>query len=250
MGQKLFFVLSICLFLILIQPNDTYAEQNKIDYNLLSDTLVTLLNPHIAEAVEHYYGYNKSYGLYDIEILSISREEEEGFRFRVKVQVNTFEAAHNPPYGKETIIFEVAIDKVEVIEFIHEGNEKERKIKHFYDEAISDIRKTFKLNLNSFKELTYKQLLYESEKQKEYKSLSNIATDIIVNEINPEIKPPYKNVIEPVTFIKENKGYILFKKVDGTNIVFQLSKLNGKWEVVKKERKQGRKMKKELLWYM
>src|SRR5699024_3272644 len=142
MGQKLFFVLSICLFLILIQPNDTYAEQNKIDYNLLSDTLVTLLNPHIAEAVEHYYGYNKSYGLYDIEILSISREEEGGFRFRVKVQVNTFEAAHNPPYGKETIIFEVAIDKVEVIEFIHKGDEKERKIKHFYDETISDIRKT------------------------------------------------------------------------------------------------------------
>src|SRR5690625_1122344 len=250
MGQKLFFVLSICLFLILIQPNDTYAEQNKIDYNLLSDTLVTLLNPHIAEAVEHYYGYNKSYGLYDIEILSISREEEEGFRFRVKVQVNTFEAAHNPPYGKETIIFEVAIDKVEVIEFIHEGDKKKKKIKYFYDETISDIRKTFKLNLDSFKEFTYKQLLYESEKQKEYKSLSNIATDIIVNEINPEIKPPYKNVIEPVTFIKENKGYILFKKVDGTNIVFQLSKLNGKWEVVKKERKQGRKMKKELLWYM
>lgn len=57
-------------------------------------------------------------------------------------------------------------------------------------------------------------------------------------------------MIEPVTFIKENKGYILFKKADGTNIVFQLSKLNGKWEVVKKERKQGRKMKKELLWYM
>src|SRR5699024_1765172 len=163
MGQKLFFVLSICLFLILIQPNATHAEHNRIDYNLLSDTLVTLLNPHIAEAVEHTDGYNKSYGLYDIEMLSISIAEEEGVRFRVKTQVDTVEAAHNPPYGKETIIFEVAIDKVEVIEFIHEGNEKERKIKHFYDEAISDIRKTFKLNLNSFKELTYKQLLYESE---------------------------------------------------------------------------------------
>jgi len=250
MKKKLHFVLSVCLFIFLIQPNNTYAKQDHINYNLLVDTLVTLLNPYISEVVEHYYGYHKSYGLSDIKVLNISREKEGEFRFRVNIQVNTFEAAHNPPYGKETIIFEVTVDKIKVIQFIHEGDEEERKIKHFYDETISDIKQSFKLNVNTFKKITYNQLLYKSEKQKGYKSLLNIVTNIIVDELNPTIKPPYKNVIEPVTFIKENKGYILFKKADGTNIILQVSKLNDNWVVVKKESKQGKKMKKDLLWYM
>ncbi|CAM3248614.1 DUF3888 domain-containing protein [Filibacter tadaridae] len=250
MKKKLWFVLSICLFIILIQSNVTNAKQNKLNNKLLIDTVITLLDPHISEAVENYYGYHKSYGLYDTKIIGITRKDEGGFKFKVKVQVNTFEAAHNPPYGKETILFEVDIDKVKVIQFIHEGDEEERKIAKFYDEAISDIAQTFKLNLNSFEKINYNQLLYKSEKQKEYKSLSDIVTDIIVNELNPEIKPPYKNVIDPVTFLKENQGYILFKKADGTNIVIQVSKSNGKWAVVKRESKQGKKMKNDLLWYM
>jgi hypothetical protein len=250
MRGKFYFILSICLFMILIQPNNTDAEQNKIDNKLLLDTLLTLLDPYISEEIERYYGYQKSYGLYDAKILHISREKGEQFRFKVKVQINTFEEAHNPPYGKETIILEVDIDKVKVIKFIHEGDEEEKKIARFYDEVISDIRQTFKLNLNSFKKLNYEQLLYKSEKQREYKSLSDIVTDIIDNELTPEIIPPYKNVIEPVTFIKENQGYILFKKADGTNMVFQVFKLDGKWGVVKKESKQGKKMKNNLLWYM
>ena len=250
MKNKLCFVLLIFLFIILIQPNDTNAKQNKIENKLLLDTLITLLDPYISEAVEQYYGYHKSYGLYDAKILGISREKDGGFSFKVKVQVNTFEEAHNPPYGKETIILGVEVDKVKVIKFIHEGDEEERKIANFYNETIADIKETFKINLNSFKKIKYEQLLYKSEKQKEYKSLSDIVTDIIVNDLNPEIKPPYKNIIEPVTFIKNNQGYILFKKADGTNIVFQLSRLNGKWVVVKKERRQGKKMKNDLLWYM
>ena len=250
MKNKLCFVLLIFLFIILIQPNDTNAKQNKIENKLLLDTMITLLDPYISEAVEQYYGYHKSYGLYDAKILGISREKDGGFSFKVKVQVNTFEEAHNPPYGKETIILGVEVDKVKVIKFIHEGDEEERKIANFYNEAITDIKETFKINLNSFKKIKYEQLLYKSEKQKEYKSLSDIVTDIIVNELNPEIKPPYKNIIEPVTFIKNNQGYILFKKADGTNIVFQVSRLNGKWVVVKEESRQGKKMKNDLLWYM
>ncbi|MCM3399349.1 DUF3888 domain-containing protein [Oceanobacillus profundus] len=250
MKNKLCFVLLIFLFIILIQPNDTNAKQNKIENKLLLDTMITLLDPYISEAVEQYYGYHKSYGLYDAKILGISREEDGGFSFNVKVQVNTFEEAHNPPYGKETIILGVEVGKVKVIKFIHEGDEEERKIANFYNEAITDIKETFKINLNTFKKIKYEQLLYKSEKQKEYKSLSDIVTNILVNELNPEIKPPYKNIIEPVTFIKNNQGYILFKKADGTNIVFQVSRLNGKWVVVKEESRQGKKMKNDLLWYM
>lgn len=253
MKRKFCFILLFCLLIILIQPNDTNAAQNKVDNKLLLDTLITLLDPYISEGIEHYYGYHKSYGLYDAKILNISREEEGGFRFKVKVQISTFEAAHNPPYGKETIILEVDVDKVKVIKFIHEGDEWERKITSFYDKAISDILQTFKLNLNLFKKLNYEQLMFKSEKQKKYKSLSDIVTDIINNELTTEINTPYtpyKNVINPVTFIKGNQGYILFKKADGTNIVLGVSKLNDKWVIVNRESKQGKKMKNDLLWYM
>ncbi|WP_188455724.1 DUF3888 domain-containing protein [Virgibacillus oceani] len=253
MNRKLCLVLSIWLFFILIQPNNINAEQNKIDNTLLLDTLITLLNPYLSEGIEHYYGYHKSYGLYDIKIINISREEGREYSFKVKAQVNTFDEAHNPPYGIETIILEVNVDKVKIIKFIHKGDEWERKITDFYDETISDILQTYELNLNSFKKLYYKQLLFKSEKQKEYKSLSNIVTGIIDNQLTSEINSPYtpnKNVITPVTFIKGNQGYILFKKADGTNIVVEVSKLNGKWVAVKEESKQGKKMKYDLLWYM
>ncbi|PAE29332.1 hypothetical protein CHI07_09240 [Paenibacillus sp. 7884-2] len=101
MKNKLCFVLLIFLFIILIQPNDTNAKQNKIENKLLLDTMITLLDPYISEAVEQYYGYHKSYGLYDAKILGISREEDGGFSFNVKVQVNTFEEAHTPPTVKK-----------------------------------------------------------------------------------------------------------------------------------------------------
>lgn len=98
-----------------------------------------------------------------------------------------------------------------MINFIHKGDEEEKKINEFYKEVLLDILQTFNLRLESFSKYSYEQLLYKSEKQKEYKVLSDIVTDIIENDLNSNIKPPYKNVIDPVTFIKGNQGYILLK---------------------------------------
>lgn len=252
MKRILWLILTICLFTITIQPSNINAKE-ETDRTLQSDFLIALLNPSIAEAVEAYYGYHKSYGLYDIKILDIERQKESAYSFKVKVQVNTFEEAHNPPYGKETIVLQVEPDKVKVNEFIHQGDAYERKIAKFYDETLLDIQNTFKLNLDAFEKLTYDQLSFKAEKQKPYKSLSNLVNDMIEIEVNPEINTPstpYKNVITPVTFINKNEGYILFKKANGTNVVFIVSKPDGKWVVVNKKSKQGKKMKNELLWYM
>jgi len=252
MKRILWLILTICLFTIFIQPSKINAKEETAR-TLQSDLLITLLNPAISEAIEAYYGYHKSYGLYDIKILDITRQKESAYSFRVKVQVNTFEEAHNPPYGKETVVLLVETDKVKVIKFDHQGDAYERKIAKFYDETLLDIQNTFKLNLAAFEKLTYDQLFYKAEKEKQYKSLTDLLTDIVEIEINPEINTPYspyKNVITPVTFINENEGYILFKKADGTNVVFKVSKSDGKWSVVNKKSKQGKKMKNDLLWYM
>lgn len=247
------FLLLFVLFIVLIQPNGVSAQASHVDDQSLHDTLITLLNPYISKEIERYYGYQKSYGLYDVKILELSRNEGNEYRFTVKVQVNTFEAAHNPPYGKETIVLDVGTDQVTVTSFIHEGDEWEKKITDFYDVVISDITHTFSLDLQSFRKYTYEQLMFLADIQKEYASLASIVTDIADNQLAPEINTPYtpyKNVIDPVTFIKDDRGYILFKHADGANVVLEMAKLNDKWVVVNKESKEGEKMENALLWYM
>ena len=248
--NKLFLGLSISLLLLSVQPNRINAAETELNNKLMYDALLTSLDPYISEEVVNYYGYYKQYGLFDAKIIRIIRQSEGSFSFTVTVQVITFEHAHNPPYGKETITFDVSPFGVKVINFVHEGDEEEMKINEFYKNVLLDILQTFNLRLESFSKYSYQQLLYKSEKQKEYKVLSDIATDIIVHDLNPDIKPPYKNVIDPVTFIKGTDGYILFKRSDGTNIVLQLAMENGKWVVVEKKNKQGKKMQNELIWYM
>ncbi|WP_129692219.1 DUF3888 domain-containing protein [Gottfriedia acidiceleris] len=250
MRKKYLLFISISFFIYLIQPNVIKASQNEVNNKLLHDSLLTTLYPYISEGVEDYYGYHKQFGLYDAEILSIKRESEGSFSFKAKVQVNTFEHALNPPYGKETMIFNVSPMGIKRISYVHEGDEEEKKLKQFYFETISDIKKSFHLNLDSYSEYNYSQLQYKAEKQKEYKSLAAITEKIVDNFLNPEIHPPYKNVIDPVTFIYGNKGYILFKRSDGTNTLYEVIKRNKEWEVVQKKNKKGKKMKNELLWYM
>lgn len=76
MKRRLRLVLLIWLFIILPHPKNTNAEQNKFENKLLLDTLITILNPYISEEIEQYYGYPKSYGLYDTKIIDIARKEE------------------------------------------------------------------------------------------------------------------------------------------------------------------------------
>lgn len=120
-------------------------------------------------------------------------------------------------------------------------DKKAKAIKKFYQKAISDIIRSFSLNLKNYK-------VYNSTEVP--KGLKNIITNITKNILNPEIKPPFKNVIDPVTFLKENKGYILFKKTNGINVVYTVQKVDDTWKIINKEFKQSKKMPKELIWYM
>ena len=250
MLRKLYWFVLIGMFFSLAQPHQFKASENNVDNKLLQDTLLTTLDPYITEGVIRYYGYPKQYGLYDAKIVSIKRDSEAEFGFTVKVQVTTFEAAHNPPYGIETITFYIDPSGVKRINYNHKGDEDEKKIQHFYNEIISDIKQSFQLNLTSYTEYSYLQLQYKAEKDKEFKSLADITEEIGDNILNPEIHPPFKNIIDPVTFINGNEGYILFKRADGTNTFYKVAKDNKGWKVVEKKSTKGKKMKNDLLWYM
>lgn len=240
------FILTFVILNFIFPPNIATASPS---YQGLADTLLTTLNPTISKEVQKFYKTNKQYGLYDAKIVHIQRVQEGGFSFLVKVQVTTFEHAHNPPYGTDTITLEVDPATVKVVDFVHIGDEEEKKVKQFYKEALADIQQTFALNLNDYQKYTYDQLFFESEIQKEFKSLSHITEKIVTTMLNPEIKPPVKNVIDPVTFIRGSSGYILFKSVDGTNYLYSLKKIGDEWQIFDKKKKKGKKMKAELLWY-
>lgn len=226
------------------------AQSEQPDYKLIYDTLITSLETSIQKEIINYYGYHKQYGLYDAKILSIIREPEGQFSFIVKIQVTTFDHAHDPPYGKETMTFKIDPFGVKKISFQHEGDKLEKDINEFYKATLSDIKQSFNLNSEPYSSYTYNQLQYQAEINKEFKSLFNIAEEIVINILLPERKIPYKNVIDPVTIIKGNTGYILFKKSDGTNVNYQVQKKDGNWIVTDKNSKQGKKMDYKLLWYV
>lgn len=226
------------------------SQSKQPDYKIIYDTLLTTLAPSIEKEIVNYYGYLKQYGLYDAKILSIVREHEGEFSFIAKVQVTTFEHAHDPPYGEETMTFKISPFGVQTISFQHEGDALEKEIHEFYKETLSDIKQSFHLNLASYSSHTYNQLQYQAEIHNEFTSLFTIAEEIATSILLPERKIPNKNVIDPVTFIKDNTGYILFKKSDGTNVIYQVQKKDGNWIVTDKKNKQGKKMDYKLPWYV
>lgn len=248
--KRLRYLLPLLFLSLLIQPLAPEAEQTKADQQSIQDALLTTLSTYISEGIIDYYGYDKSYGLFDAEILNIQREEKGGFTFTVEVHVNTFETAKNPPYGKETLQFKISPKGVKLLDFMHEGDEEEKKIHKFYKEVLIDIKQSFHLNLLPYERYDYNQLRYKAEQQNEYDSLAHIVEEIVINILSTDIQPPYKNVIDPVTFVKGEEGFILFKKADGTNFYYKVLKENGIWEVIDKDSQMGKKMKYDLLWYM
>lgn len=231
-----------------ILPCKIYAQSEQADDQLIRDTFITILNPFIEKEIDHYYGYPKQYGLYDVKILKIVKESQ--FSFKVSVEVTTFEHAHSPPYSKEIITFEVSPTGVSTLRYIHEADDVEKAINAFYRATLLDIQQSFKLDLASYTSYRYDQLQYQAEINNDMKSLAMIAEEIVTHILFPERKIPYKNVIDPVTFIKGNIGYMLFKRADGTNVSYQLQKKDGTWIVTDKTSKPGRKMEDLLPWYI
>lgn len=231
-----------------ILPCKIYAQSEQADDQLIRDTFITILNPFIEKEIDHYYGYPKQYGLYDVKILKIVKESQ--FSFKVSVEVTTFEHAHSPPYSKEIITFEVSPTGVSTLRYIHEADDVEKAINAFYRATLLDIQQSFKLDLASYTSYRYDQLQYQAEINNDMKPLAMIAEEIVTHILFPERKIPYKNVIDPVTFIKGNIGYMLFKRADGTNVSYQLQKKDGTWIVTDKTSKPGRKMEDLLPWYI
>lgn len=235
--------------LLILTSGNQKSQNEQPNYQLLYDTLLTTLDPSIQKEIINFYGYPKQYGLYDAKILSLIRNEGQ-FGFLAKIQVTTFEHAHDPPYGKETITFQIDPAGIKPTNFQHEGEQLEKDIKKFYEATLSDIKQSFQLNLESYASYTYNQLQYQAEITHEFTSLFNIVEEIATNVLFPERKIPNKNIMNPVTFIKDNNGYILFKMSDGMNVNYEVAMEDDNWKVTRKSSKEGKKMEDEIPWYV
>ncbi|MBT2699089.1 DUF3888 domain-containing protein [Bacillus sp. ISL-40] len=90
---------------------------------LLKELLIERLVDPISKAIETYYKpklWNRGFE----KIIKIEKDEEN-FIFYVTVQVETFEGAHNPPYGEETITFKIKSRQIVVVDYKHRDIPKE-----------------------------------------------------------------------------------------------------------------------------
>ncbi|MDQ0876064.1 hypothetical protein QFZ77_004723 [Paenibacillus sp. V4I3] len=253
--MRIQFLLAVALLVSLLQGNIANAAtstdikiQGAPTEKVLKDSLFALLYPYVSEAVNNYYGKRKQF--WNEKIIDI--KEQGRYRILVKVQLETFEHSHGPPYGEDLITFRVELGKATVTDYNHKGDEWETKISTFNNSMIQDVQNTFGIDFAPYKKYEYGQLLFTSEKQKELQPLVDINIKIVEQVLQQPgtIIGGSKNVVNPFTFIKDDFGYIMYKKRDGTNVLLTVKKVDGTWTFIKQVSKQGKPMKSELLWYM
>ncbi|MFZ3577484.1 DUF3888 domain-containing protein [Virgibacillus sp. DJP39] len=109
------------------------VKRKKIDRipvqkNLLKEVLIERWLQPISTAVKKHYGEPKLWYRGFEKVIKIE-EDEQDYVFYITVQVQTFEGAHNPPYGEETITFKIRGSQIEMIDFKHRDISKEESIK-------------------------------------------------------------------------------------------------------------------------
>jgi hypothetical protein len=82
-------------------PNEIKVQNTNITTEqVLKDSLFAVLYPYVSEAIVNYYGEPKQFMNEIITEVSHLDENKEKYHFLVRVKLETFEHAHNPPYGQ------------------------------------------------------------------------------------------------------------------------------------------------------
>ncbi|MDP4552343.1 DUF3888 domain-containing protein [Alkalihalobacillus macyae] len=109
----------VCLLLWNLSfSNQVIAESNIESMEKHSDfydALLVLLDPYTRKVINQKYP-NRSYALWNAEILEVKRKTEgySQYDFIIKVRYDTFTGAFNPPEGPVTITFDVKLEGVTV----------------------------------------------------------------------------------------------------------------------------------------
>ncbi|MGG4392179.1 hypothetical protein COK01_26805 [Priestia megaterium] len=112
-------ILSIITFIIFTFPINPKVEAVKpaVNEQYLQTSFLMLLDPYATKVINEKVGKDRSYSYFETQILSITKLEEGGYI--VKVLYKTYTGPFNPPYGLETITFQIQSGSVKVIGFEH-----------------------------------------------------------------------------------------------------------------------------------
>jgi hypothetical protein len=118
--KKFLFLVYLTIFFFSFSIGDAYSETTTQQTNNLikDDAIISLLLDDINKAIQTYYDDpNKSF--WKAKIIDLKRIGEGIYEFEVTIELETFEGAHNPPYGKDILVFLRKIEGIKLIKYQH-----------------------------------------------------------------------------------------------------------------------------------
>ncbi len=122
--STIFLVPLVSLYLLLLSNVDhmpSSVSMTETREQLLEGFSLYMIYPYIQDSLVDYYGHPKQF--WQDKIIDIRRVEIDLRNFyEITVQLQTFEGAHNPPYGKDTITYRTKeySTSLKMIKFKHE----------------------------------------------------------------------------------------------------------------------------------
>jgi hypothetical protein len=118
--KKILFLVFLTIFFFSISIGDAYSDTTTQQTNNLikDDAIISLLLDDINKAIQTFYNDpNKSF--WKAKIIDLKRIGEGIYEFEVTIELETFEGAHNPPYGKDILIFSRKIEGIKLVKYQH-----------------------------------------------------------------------------------------------------------------------------------
>ncbi|MCU5707892.1 DUF3888 domain-containing protein [Bacillus wiedmannii] len=114
----------------IIDVNRKRINRIPVPKKFLKEVVMNLLIEPISKEVEKYYKEPKLWDRGSEKIVEITKDEANDILY-VTVQIQTFEGAHNPPYGEDTITFRIKGNEIQPIQYKHRNipEEELKKLK-------------------------------------------------------------------------------------------------------------------------
>jgi len=113
----------LLIILMLTFTLPSYSSAQNLNCDELKSAFLVSLTPSLNKAIGEIYkdipGGDRSYELFDAEILKLERVHKGWESFNVTIEIQTYVGAHNPPYGVDTIYLRVDPDNIKILGYEH-----------------------------------------------------------------------------------------------------------------------------------
>ncbi|TPG70886.1 DUF3888 domain-containing protein [Brevibacillus laterosporus] len=228
-GHMAVIAFAVLLFTVSTSSESSWAQPpSPIPSEPIQGALILTMNPHVIKAITHYYGYPRAYDLSSVRVVGVSRSMNQPHSYEAVFQVRTYEGNHAPPFSIETIKLAVHPDGVQLTGYSHQGDEWEAKRKVEEQQVQKEFEDYFHIQLAGYQQMSYYQIAHR------YRDDPDNALLLFNQELISQKEAIQKqSYLLPMTFLGKRDGYILYKRSDGSQIVYFLLKELGSWKLSK-----------------